>query len=459
MLPTRSGTTYAGGVLVRLERRVGGVRAGSASFVYALTSLGQRVLDVDGARRRLSEPSAFFVDHTLAVAEFVVRLVVAARAGAFVLSEWQAEPGCWRDVTTLGGGLVLRPDLFIVLLAGEYELRWFVEIDRGTEHVPTLVRKCRLYHTYYKNGVEQREHERLPPRSLGRTVDQRRVNRLQRAIDSDRRLTAEIFRVTTEADALTVAEDQRVRLPRNRVLVGDARQALARMPAAYVDCVITSPPYFQLRDYGIDGQIGLEASVNQWVDELRLVARGLARVLRPTGSLWLNLGDTYARRESFGGPRKSLLLAPERLLLALAADGWIVRNKIVWAKTNPMPHSVTDRLSNSYEVIYFLTRQPNYFFNLDAIRVPHRSRAKGRPGASYPPPGVTPPLTRDPRGGNRGLVSLKATRDGRTPARSQPRRRLDTRLSELPRRPLRDLPARADRAPAAGRLSRTRRGA
>ena len=194
------------GVLVRLERRVGGVRAGSASYVYALTSLGQRVLDVDGARRRLSEPSAFFVDHTLAVAEFVVRLVVAARSGAFVLSEWQAEPGCWRDVTTIGGGLVLRPDLFIVILAGEYELRWFVEIDRGTEHVPTLVGKCRLYHTYYKNGVEQREHG-VFPRVLWVTVDQRRVNRLQRAIDSDRRLTAEIFRVTTEAGALTVAGD------------------------------------------------------------------------------------------------------------------------------------------------------------------------------------------------------------------------------------------------------------
>lgn len=199
-----------------------------------------------------------------------------------------------------------------------------------------------------------------------------------------------------------------MKLPRNRVLVGDARRVLARLPAASVDCVITSPPYFQLRDYGIDGQIGLEASVGEWVDELRLVAQGLARVLRPTGSFWLNLGDTYARRESFGGPRKSLLLAPERLLLALAADGWIVRNKIVWAKTNPMPHSVTDRLSNSYEVIYFLTRQPSYFFSLDAIRVPHRSRAKGRPGSGYPPPGVTPPLTRDPRGGNRGLVSLKA---------------------------------------------------
>lgn len=197
-------------------------------------------------------------------------------------------------------------------------------------------------------------------------------------------------------------------LPRNRVLIGDARRILSRLPAESVDCVITSPPYFQLRDYGISGQIGLEASVGEWVDELRLVAGGLARVLRPTGSFWLNLGDTYARRESFGSPRKSLLLAPERLLLGLATDGWIVRNKIVWAKTNPMPHSVTDRLSNTYEVIYFLTRQPSYFFDLDAIRIPHRSHAKGRPGSTYPPTDVSPPISRDPRGGNRGLVALKA---------------------------------------------------
>lgn len=197
-------------------------------------------------------------------------------------------------------------------------------------------------------------------------------------------------------------------LPRNRVLVGDARAMIDRLPAGSIDCVITSPPYFQLRDYGVEGQIGLEETVDEWVDELRLAARGLARVLKPTGSLWLNLGDTYARRVSFGAPRKSLLLGPERLLSALAADGWIVRNKVVWAKRNPMPHSVTDRLSNSHEVIYFLTRQPTYYFDLDAIRLPHSSRPKGRPGSTYPPTAASPPLARDPRGGNRGLVALKA---------------------------------------------------
>jgi hypothetical protein len=195
------------GLLARLERRIGGVRAGSASYVYTLTSLGQRVLDLDGTRRRLSEPSAFFVDHTLAVADFLVRLVVAARAGEFVLSEWQAEPECWRDVSTLGGRIVLRPDLFVMLLVGEYELRWFVEIDRGTEHLPTLIRKCRLYHTYYKNGVEQREHQ-VFPRVLWIAVDQRRAERLQEAITTDRRLATEIFRATTERQAIGAVGDR-----------------------------------------------------------------------------------------------------------------------------------------------------------------------------------------------------------------------------------------------------------
>lgn len=195
------------GLLARLERRIGGVRSGSASYIYMLTSLGQRVLDLDGARRRLSEPSAFFVDHTLAVADFLVRLVVAARGGEFVLSEWQAEPDCWRDVSTLGGQIILRPDLFVVLMVGDYELRWFVEIDRSTEHVPTLLRKCRLYHTYYKNGVEQRQHE-VFPRVLWIVVDQRRADRLQEAIMKDRRLSSDIFRVTTETSSLAAVGDR-----------------------------------------------------------------------------------------------------------------------------------------------------------------------------------------------------------------------------------------------------------
>ncbi len=196
-------------------------------------------------------------------------------------------------------------------------------------------------------------------------------------------------------------------LQRNRILLGDVRDRLVDLPEASIDCVITSPPYFQLRDYGIAGQLGLETSVDGWVDELRLAMSGLARVLKPSGSLWLNLGDTYSRHAKYGAPPKSLLLAPERLLLALSDDGWVVRNKAIWAKTNPMSHSVADRLSNSYDVVYFLTRSPRYFFDLDAIRVPHRSWANGRRSHPYPPAGAGAPSW-GKVAGNRGLPAQRA---------------------------------------------------
>lgn len=160
----------------------------------------------------------------------------------------------------------------------------------------------------------------------------------------------------------------------NRILVGDAREQLRRLPDGLVDCVVTSPPYFRLRDYQHSGQLGLEEQVDQWVEALRGVLRELRRVLVPTGTVWLNLGDRYSTGRQ-GAPAKSLLLGPERLALALLADGWIVRNKIIWAKRNPMPSPVRDRLSSTWETVYLLAGQRDYFFDLDAIRLPHSSTA------------------------------------------------------------------------------------
>lgn len=171
-------------------------------------------------------------------------------------------------------------------------------------------------------------------------------------------------------------------LPRNQVLVGDALTRLRTLPGGSVDMVLTSPPYFRLRDYGAPRQLGLEPHVDDWVATLTSVARELRRVLVPTGTVWLNVGDSYLAHASQGAPAKSLALAPERLVLALQAEGWIVRNKVVWAKTNPMPTSVRDRLSCTYEVIYVLARAPRYFFDLDAVRVPHRSQPASRSRAA-----------------------------------------------------------------------------
>jgi site-specific DNA-methyltransferase (adenine-specific) len=192
-------------------------------------------------------------------------------------------------------------------------------------------------------------------------------------------------------------------LLRNTILTGDAATELARLEPASVDCVVTSPPYFQLRDYGVSGQLGLEPTVSGWVAGLREVFREAARVLAPTGALWLNLDDSFSRHERYGTPPKSLLLAPERLLLALVQDGWLVRNKVIWSKTNPMPSSVGDRLSLTYEVIYLLVRSPRYYFDLDAIREPHRSTAAKRARA---------PQQQEPTYGQ-----LAGTRGGRRRAR------------------------------------------
>lgn len=194
-------------------------------------------------------------------------------------------------------------------------------------------------------------------------------------------------------------------MTRRHIIVGDAWHEIRRLEASSVDMVLTSPPYYQLRNYAVAGQLGHEPTVTEWVDRLRVLADDLKRVLAPTGTLWLNLGDCYASHPRQGAPRKSLLLGPERVALALVNGGWRLRNKIIWQKTNPMPHSVSDRLTCTWEVIYVFSQQDHYYFDLDAIRVAHRSRARPRSGAR-----VT--TTREPwRGPNStgvsGLVKLQ----------------------------------------------------
>jgi site-specific DNA-methyltransferase (adenine-specific) len=191
----------------------------------------------------------------------------------------------------------------------------------------------------------------------------------------------------------------------NRIIVGDARRELRKLPASSIDCVVTSPPYFRLRNYQHPGQIGLEEHVGLWVNELRALLFEIKRVLVPTGTLWLNLGDSYSRGRE-GAPRKSLLLGPERLALALLEDGWIVRNKIVWAKPNPMPNPARDRLSVTYEFVYLAAKQPQHFFDLDAIRIPHTSRRA--PQRSTKPVWSVPEAWRTQDAANEGLDRLKA---------------------------------------------------
>lgn len=192
------------GLLVRLERRVGGVRAGSASFVYAIGPAGERLIGWAGPRRRHREPSTPFVDHTLAVSELYVRLQEAQRGGELELLGIEAEPQCWRTLANVGGGRSrLKPDLAVSLAAGGYEFRWFVEVDLGTEHRPAVLRKCQTYEAYYRSGVEQAWHG-VFPRVLWVTLDNGRAERLREIMAGTPQLTAGLFLVATSGEAVDV---------------------------------------------------------------------------------------------------------------------------------------------------------------------------------------------------------------------------------------------------------------
>lgn len=211
---------------------------------------------------------------------------------------------------------------------------------------------------------------------------------------------------TTTIQRTTVASPEPG--PRNTILIGDASERLQQLKDSSIDTVLTSPPYFQLRNYGVAKQLGLELSVDDWIAQLLTVTDEVARVIVPTGTLWINLGDTYAHRVSDGGTPKSLLLGPERLAHAMVSRGWLLRNKIIWAKTNPMPVSVRDRLRASHEYVYVFTRSPRYFFDLDAIRIPHTSRPPVRTRQTMPQ-GPKKEAWRGPNSdGTRGLSAIKA---------------------------------------------------
>jgi DNA modification methylase len=147
----------------------------------------------------------------------------------------------------------------------------------------------------------------------------------------------------------------------DRIFVGDTLEVLKTFPDEFVDCVITSPPYWGLRDYGVEGQLGQEETPEEYVEKLVLIFREVKRVLKDTGTFWLNLGDTYL-------PNKNLAGIPWRVALALQSDGWILRQDIIWAKSNPMPESITDRCTRSHEHIFLLSKSPNYYFDSEAIR-------------------------------------------------------------------------------------------
>lgn len=178
------------------------------------------------------------------------------------------------------------------------------------------------------------------------------------------------------------------------IMIGDVRDQLRMLPDNHVHCVVTSPPYWGLRDYGVDGQIGLEASPAEFIATMVEVFEEIRRVLRPDGTAWINMGDSYATGTSSGrkqGQRgigestqsaqdavarngnpfdlaaKQLVMMPHRLAIALQDAGWWVRQDIVWHKPNPMPESIKDRCTKSHEYIFLLSKSERYYFDAKAI--------------------------------------------------------------------------------------------
>jgi DNA modification methylase len=188
------------------------------------------------------------------------------------------------------------------------------------------------------------------------------------------------------------------------IIVGDVRDALSSLELASVQTCVTSPPYWGLRDYGIDGQIGLEETVDEYVATMVEVFRLVRRVLRDDATLWLNLGDSYTSggrtyrapdkkdqsnarvtgrfrpAQPAGLKVKDLIGVPWRVALALQTDGWWLRQDIIWSKPNPMPESVLDRCTKAHEYIFLLSKTADYFYDARAIR--ERCSANSHGGAS-----------------------------------------------------------------------------
>ncbi len=196
------------------------------------------------------------------------------------------------------------------------------------------------------------------------------------------------------------------------VIVGDCRESLSNIEPGSVQTCITSPPYFGLRDYGHEEQLGLEQTPDEYVANMVDVFRGVRDALADDGTLWLNIGDSYAANRPYqvhqtkgaaghtltagstvpdGLKPKDLIGIPWRLAFALQADGWWLRQDIIWAKPNPMPESVTDRCTKSHEYLFLLTKRARYYYDHEAIKEPAvATNFHDYTGTSYQAPGQSP---------------------------------------------------------------------
>jgi len=191
----------------------------------------------------------------------------------------------------------------------------------------------------------------------------------------------------------------------NKIICGDSLNVLKKFPDESIDCIVTSPPYWALRDYGVKGQIGLESTIGEYLEKLLAVFVEVKRVLKPKGTCWVNFGDTYANKTKGGHrnkpqgnmydsltkratfpklkteldiPAKSLCLIPARFAIKMIEQGWILRNEIIWHKPNAMPQSIKDRFSVDFEKMFFFAKNRKYYFKQQFEPLKNPERLKRR---------------------------------------------------------------------------------
>ena len=251
--------------------------------------------------------------------------------------------------------------------------------------------------------------------------------------------------------------------PLYRIIQGDALAVLKALPDQCINCCVTSPPYYGLRDYGVTGQVGLEETPDEYVTRLVEIFREVKRVLRDDGTLWLNLGDSYGstsgdtytgfnqRYSKTGGvgskqdatlsgvkgrkkttvlAKKNLLGIPWRVAFALQADGWYLRQDIIWSKPNPMPESVIDRCTKSHEYIFLLSKNEKYYYDSEAIKEPvaassivrlQQPNLENQKGSDRVPGKTNGPMKAVGRGGKSAFRGQGHFRDGLGPANREGR--------------------------------------
>ena len=169
-------------------------------------------------------------------------------------------------------------------------------------------------------------------------------------------------------------------IPLNQIVCGDSLEFLRTLGDECIQCCVTSPPYWGLRDYGHDRQMGLEETPEAYLANMVEVFREVRRVLRSDGTLWLNLGDTYGngvtKRQS-GVKPKELVGIPWRMAFTLQSDGWWLRQDIIWHKPNPMPESIDDRCTKSHEYVFLMTKSEKYWYNAESVREDSTNRSSG----------------------------------------------------------------------------------